>query len=259
MAARGPSEPLGMTIATPTVVVAGLNARTGVAVAARFLRAGWSVIGTVRRAEVVDSTIDAVVAAAGGGRERLTTRLLDLADEASIDTLAASIDVDALDALVVTAAPFDERPISEVGYADLVDQAAVQAAGPAALAMRFAPRLSASTQVGGGAVVYFGDIHARLRPRPGALPYLAGKAMLESLVPLLAVELAPIRVFGVAPGVIAWAEEFDEARQAAYLARVPLGRAGTLDEAAALVESMVVAMTYTTGIVVPIDGGRSLR
>ena len=248
-----------MTMIAPTVVVAGLNARTGVAVAARFLRAGWSVIGTVRRAEVIESTTDAVVAAAGGGRDRLATRLLDLADEASIDALAASIESEAIDALTVTAAPFEERPIDEVGVSDLVGQATVQAAGPATLALRLAPRLSSSTHVGGGAVVFFGDIHARLRPRPGALPYLAGKAMLESLVPLLAVELAPIRVFGVAPGVIAWADEFDEPRQAAYLARVPLGRAGTLEEAAALVESMVVAMTYTTGIVVPIDGGRSLR
>jgi pteridine reductase len=248
-----------MTAGPRRVLVAGLNARTGRAIATRCLRAGWSVIGTVRRPEVLESTAAAVISQAGGGLDRLDVRLLDLADAAGIDALGSSLDRDDLDALVVTAAPFDERPISEAGFADLVDQAAVQAAGPAALAMRLAPRLSASTQVGGGAVVLFGDIHARLRPRPGALPYLAGKAMLESLVPLLAVELAPIRVFGVAPGVIAWADEFDEARQAAYLARVPLGRAGTLDEAAALVESMVVAMTYTTGVVVPIDGGRSLR
>ncbi len=248
-----------MTVPSPRVLVAGLNARTGVAVAARFLRAGWSVLGTVRRPEVVTSTVDDVVTAAGGGRERLEIRRLDLSEASSIDTLVASIGDDPIDALVVTAAPFQERPASSVGFDDLVGQAAVQAAGPATLALRLAPRLSASTLAGGGAVVLFGDIHARLRPRPGAVPYLAGKAMLESLVPLLAVELAPIRVFGVAPGVIAWADEFDEARQAAYLARVPLGRAGTLDEAAALVESMVVAMTYTTGVVVPIDGGRWLR
>lgn len=241
-------------------IVAGLNARTGVAVAARFLRLGWSVTGTVRRPEIAAETIEAVVEAAGGGRDRLTTGLLDLADPDRIDTfVSSSSSCDAVDALVVTGAPFDERPIADVGFGDLAGQAAVQAAGPATLAMRLAARLAASTRAGGGAVVFFGDIHARLRPRPGALPYLAGKAMLESLVPLLAIELAPVRVFGVAPGVIAWADEFDEARREAYLARVPLARAGTLEEAAALVEAMVVAMTYTTGVVVPIDGGRSVR
>jgi NAD(P)-dependent dehydrogenase (short-subunit alcohol dehydrogenase family) len=241
------------------MVVAGLGARTGMSVAARLLRDGWSVIGTVRRPEVADETIDAVVAAAGGGRDRIETRPLDLADAESIERFAESLPPGAIDGLVVTGAPFAEGPVSGVGFEQLVGQAAVQAAGPATLALRLAPRLAASTRAEGGAVVLFGDIHARLRPRPGALPYLAGKAMLESLVPLLAVELAPVRVFGVAPGVIAWADEFDEARRAAYLARVPLGRAGTLEEAASLVESMVSAMTYTTGIVVPIDGGRSLR
>jgi NAD(P)-dependent dehydrogenase (short-subunit alcohol dehydrogenase family) len=248
-----------VSLSPATVVIAGLNARTGVAVAARFLRGGWSVIGTVRRPEVGDETTDAVVAAAGGGRDRLSIQSLDLADAASVEGFAATAIPSVIDALIVTGAPFAEGDVENVRVEDLVGQAAVQAAGPATLAIRLAPRLAASTRTGGSAVVLFGDIHARLRPRPGALPYLAGKAMLESLVPLLAVELAPIRIFGVAPGVIAWADGFDEARRASYLARVPLGRAGTLEEAAGLVESMVSEMTYTTGVVIPIDGGRSLR
>jgi len=248
-----------MTTTAGRVLVAGLNARAGSAVASRFLRAGWSVVGTVRRPEIIESTIDAVVTAAGGGRDRLEVRLLDLADPASVDACGSSLDGDVLDALVVAAAPFDERPLAAVGYDQFVEQSAVQAAGPAALAIRLRSSLASSVRDGGGAVVFFGDIHARLRPRPGAMPYLAGKAMLESLVPLLGIELAPTRVFGVAPGVIAWADEFDDARREAYLARVPLGRPGTVEEAAALVESMVVAMTYTTGVVIPIDGGRSLR
>ena len=108
-------------------------------------------------------------------------------------------------------------------------------------------------------VILFGDIQARLRPRPGATPYLMGKAAVESLVPLLAIDLAPTRVLGISPGVIAWAEEFDQARREKYLERVPAGRAGTVEEAASLVMSLVDGATYTTGIVIPIDGGRHLR
>ena len=127
------------------------------------------------------------------------------------------------------------------------------------LAIGLRDALAAGRGGDGGAVVFFGDVHARLRPRAGALTYLAGKAMIESLVPLLGIELAPVRVYGIAPGVIAWADGFDEARRAAHLARVPLDRAGSVEEAAALVDSMIDSMTYTTGLVVPIDGGRSLR
>ena len=76
---------------------------------------------------------------------------------------------------------------------------------------------------------------------------------------LLAVELAPVRVFGMAPGVIAWADDFDESRREEYLKRVPLGRAGTVEEAASLARALVESATYTTGIVIPIDGGRHLR
>lgn len=242
------------------IAVVGLTSRTGAAVAARFLRRGWSVVGTIRRPETAAAAVDAIVEAAGGGRSRITVTTLDLADPAAIDRVAAEWSTDeSLDGLVVAAAPFEEMPIDRVGYPDLVTQAGVQAAGPAMLAIRCRGALARGRRGEGGAVVVFGDVHARARPRPGALPYLAGKAMLESMVPLLAIELAPVRIFGIAPGVIAWADGFDASRRASYLERVPLGRAGTLDEAAVLVESMIEAMTYTTGIVVPIDGGRSLR
>lgn len=248
-----------MTPATGRIVVVGLGSRTGVAVARRRLAGGATVLGTVRRPETADACVESIVGDGGGG-DRLSIDRLDLADAEAIDAFCERISADGpIDALVVAAAPFEERPIESVTHDGLVDQASVQAAGPAMLAIRLREALAGGRDGAGGAIVLFGDIHARLRPRAGALPYLAGKAMLESLVPLLAVELAPVRVFGIAPGVIAWAEEFDEARRAAYLARVPLGREGTVEEAAALVDSMVDSMTYTTGIVVPIDGGRSLR
>ena len=217
-------------------------------------------LGTVRRPETGDACIDDIVGEAGGGRDRITVDRVDLADAASIEAFVARVSSEGpIDALVVAAAPFDEVPIDEVDYGGFVEQAGVQAAGPAMLAIGLRDALAAGREGAGGAVVFFGDVHARLRPRSGALAYLAGKAMLESLVPLLGIELAPVRVFGIAPGVIAWADGFDEARRAAHLARVPLARAGTVEEAAALVDSMIDAMTYTTGIVVPIDGGRSLR
>ena len=160
---------------------------------------------------------------------------------------------------MVAGAPFEETAIGEAGMAQFLEHAAAQSAGPALLAGGMAGELSRSRRPGGGAVVFFGDVHARLRPRGGAAPYLAGKASIESLVPLLAVEMAPVRVFGISPGVIAWADDFDRTRRRRYLQRVPLGREGTVEEAAELVTALVDSATYTTGVVIPIDGGRHLR
>jgi pteridine reductase len=112
---------------------------------------------------------------------------------------------------------------------------------------------------GGPAVIFFGDVHALHRPRAGATPYLAAKAAAEGLVGLLAVELAPIRVMGISPGVVGWPDDWPEDRRASYLKRVPLGRAGTAGEAAALARSLIIDATYCTGVVIPIDGGRHLR
>ena len=82
------------------------------------------------------------------------------------------------------------------------------------------------------------------------------------MVRTLARELAPaVRVNGVAPGVVAWPDQgrdADEASQQAYLARVPLKRAGTPEDAAEVVRWLALNAHYTTGEIVSVDGGRWL-
>ena len=247
-----------MTSSTPSprAVVVGATSRTGEAVARRLGGLGWSMTLTSRDARRTAGLVEAIEAS--GSVDAIETASLDLADAASIDSFVHDLDLDRpIDLLVVCGAPFAEDPIDSWSMPKFLEQAAAQAAGPASrpgFATPWRARLDR-----GGAVVLFGDIHARLRPRPGAAPYLAGKAALESLVPILACEMAPTRVFGIAPGVIAWAEEFDEERRRRYLERVPLGREGTVEEAASLVLALAEHASYTTGIVVPIDGGRHLR
>ena len=239
---------------TPHAVVVGITSRTGREIADQLNRAGWSIEGTSRDLQTAEIEVERL------GNRGVGAASIDLSSQDSIDRfLAERSAAPNADLLVVAGAPFEETPLGEATMKDFLHQAAALAAGPALLAAGMSAELKRSPRPGGGAVVLFGDIHARLRPRAGATPYLAGKAGLESLVALLAVELAPVRVFGLAPGVIAWADEFDQARQEEYLRRVPLGRAGTVEEAAALARALVDSATYTTGIVIPIDGGRHLR
>lgn len=241
-------------------VVVGATSRTGTAVARRLLRDGWNVTLSSRSAARGSDLAESLMNEDGVSGAVVGVVAIDLADPASIDSFLAGREAgERLDLLVVAGAPFEEGPIESWTMDRFLEQAAAQAAGPALVAAGLREALAASTRAGGGVVILFGDIHARLRPRPGATPYLLGKAAVESLVPLLAIDLAPTRVLGISPGVIAWAEEFDQARREKYLERVPAGRPGTVEEAASLVMSLVDGATYTTGIVIPIDGGRHLR
>ena len=76
----------------------------------------------------------------------------------------------------------------------------------------------------------------------------------------MAVELAPhVRVNGIAAGVIAWPEGTPANEIADYEAKIPLGRSGTPQDAAACVRWLITEATYITGEIIRLDGGRWLR
>ncbi|MDX3109624.1 SDR family oxidoreductase [Nonomuraea angiospora] len=99
---------------------------------------------------------------------------------------------------------------------------------------------------------------------PGIATLAAVNGAIEAAVPGLAVELAPIRVNAVSPGVIDtdwWSEIGDEAR-AAFMEgaaeSLPVRRVGRPEDVAATIE-YVVRNAYTTGIVLTVDGGGRLK
>jgi pteridine reductase len=65
-------------------------------------------------------------------------------------------------------------------------------------------------------------------------------------------------VNGIAPGVVEWPEGYPESEREKYLKRVPLGRPGTPEDVAKLVEFLVMDGSYVTGQIIPLDGGRSI-
>ncbi|MFJ6742665.1 SDR family oxidoreductase [Streptomyces sp. NPDC091279] len=99
--------------------------------------------------------------------------------------------------------------------------------------------------------------------RPGTVALAAVNGGLEAAVGPLAVELAPVRVNAVSPGVIDtswWAglgEEERAAQFAAVAAATPVGRVGRPDDVARAVEYLVHA-DFITGTVLPVDGGLTL-
>jgi pteridine reductase len=96
-------------------------------------------------------------------------------------------------------------------------------------------------------------------PWPHYLTYCASKAALANLTLSLARELAPeVTVNGIAPGVVDWPDDMPQDQRDKYLQRVPLRKAGTPDDVAALVCYLSTTNSYMTGQVLHMDGGRSI-
>lgn len=114
----------------------------------------------------------------------------------------------------------------------------------------------------GGSILLFSGLAAD-RPAAGTAMVSALNAGVEGLVRALAVELAPVRVNGISPGVVqteGWAF-MDEASRKAFFAdlatKLPAGRVGAPDD---LADAALFALTnpYLTGEVLHVNGGGSL-
>lgn len=112
-------------------------------------------------------------------------------------------------------------------------------------------------QRGGGAVVNVADL-AALQAWPGHAHHVASKAGLIALTRSLARELGPsIRVNAVAPGLVLRGGGISAERWTALEQRVPCGRGGSPEDVAAAV-LLLAESEALQGVVLPVDGGRSL-
>ena len=243
----------------PVAVITGGTRRVGRAIAESFARAGCDLVITYRR------DADAAARAADdlcqlGVAVHLVA--LDLTDIDEVERVARDLakELARVDVLVHNASVYRRTPLETLSAAEAEEAWRVHALAPLLLTRGLAGRLRESKLSGGGSVVAMIDVHALGPSRAGYSAYAMSKAALAEMVRSLARDLAPkVRVNGVAPGVVAWPEEGDESREGAqreYLARVPLGRAGTPEDAARAVKWLALEAAYVTGQIVRVDGGR---
>jgi NAD(P)-dependent dehydrogenase (short-subunit alcohol dehydrogenase family) len=99
-----------------------------------------------------------------------------------------------------------------------------------------------------------------IRPRPGSAIVTAANGALESLTRALAVELAPIRVNAVSPGIIdtpiraAMPEVARREMLAKTAAGLPVGRVGLAEDIAQQIHAFI-ANGFATGSIVYLEGG----
>ncbi len=206
---------------------------------------------------------DLVLAGPDAGRLRATAAELagpaliqpvDLADEGSIAALAER--VGPFDHLVSTAAMPANGPLATLELADVQRAFAAKVIGPLLLAKHLAGQVEE-----GGSFVFFSGV-AAWRPAPERVVMATTNGALAFLVEALAVELAPVRVNAVSPGIVdsgAWdglAERKDPFLRS-IAERNPARRVGSPDD---LVQAVLYAIgnPYVTGTVLHVDGGHRL-
>lgn len=244
-----------MNLSGKVALVTGGGKRVGQAIALRLADEGCDVAITVNRSvEEGQATAEAV---RERGR-RAWVVPMDLHEPAAAQQTATAITQQCgrLDVLVHNASVYARTPWGQVTPEAMEEHWRVNALGPVMLTQALRPLLSADE---GGRVIHMVDAHLLERSRRGYAAYSMSKAALLEATYVLAREMAPkVTVNAIAPGVVAWAaHEGDDERQA-YLSKIPLGRPGTVDDAAAAVVYLARDADYITGQVLKLDGGRTL-
>ncbi|MBV8787789.1 MAG: SDR family oxidoreductase [Mycobacterium sp.] len=237
-----------MSLRNKRVLIIGGTSGIGLAVAAAVAERGGTPVVASRRPSSVDRALGSLPAGAVGAT-------VDLADPASIERLAEQ--VGHVDHLVYTAG----EPLQTVALAGLTPDVIT-----AFYQTRFVGACSTVRVVGprlprdGSITLTSGS--AAEQPEFGVLPVSLCGAM-NALTAALAVELAPVRVNAVAPGVVhspLWDYMGKQDRDSMFAdaaERIPLRRIAEADEVARAY-LYCMEQTYSTGALVKVDGGSVL-
>jgi NAD(P)-dependent dehydrogenase (short-subunit alcohol dehydrogenase family) len=245
---------LPATLTNKKVVILGGTSGIGLEVARQAVAQGAEVIIASSSPDRVKQAVDELNETAPA--IKATGQSLDLSDEFAIELFFQQLG--ALDHLVYTAA--DSLRLNELATTDL--QAARHA-----FELRFWSALAAVKYAApgirtGGSITLTTGI-AGQRPHKGWVVVSGIAASIEGLTRALAVELAPIRVNCVSPGVVRtnlWQTMTEAARDTMYQeigAKLLTGRVGEPQEVAQTY-LYLMQQPYSTGQIVIVDGGTSL-
>jgi NAD(P)-dependent dehydrogenase (short-subunit alcohol dehydrogenase family) len=192
-------------------------------------------------------------AAAARLGDTVRTAVLDTTNDAGVEAFFAA--QGEFDHVVISAAQTASGPVRQLPLVDAY----------AAMNSKFwgAYRVARAARIAAGGSLTL--VSGFLGTRPSKTSVLQGaiNAALESLARGLALELSPVRVNTVSPGMIAtplWSGMGDDARAARFAAvaeRLPVKRMGQPEDVANAI-AYLVTTPYATGSTVLVDGGGAI-
>ncbi|QMU70824.1 SDR family oxidoreductase [Streptacidiphilus sp. P02-A3a] len=240
------------------VVVIGGTSGIGLATAELLLARGYQVVVAGRDPQRLESALKRLNegAAEGAAEGAVSGLTLDAADEEQLAGFFAQ--VGPFDHLVITlTANGGVTALTELTAAELRRHSEGKLI-PHLLTVKAA----LGTLRADGSVTLLGAVSSQLSA-PGLVVLGSSNAAVETAARILAAELAPRRVNAVSPGIIDtpwWDWVPSEARAGALsssTATTAIGRPGRPEEVAHAV-AFLVENTFTTGVVLPVDGGARL-
>jgi len=225
-----------------SAVVIGGTSGIGKELATALARRGEEVVIAGR-----DPARAQAVAANIAGKVR--GRAVDLAEPSAI--AAALAEVGPVKSLVISAIERDDNAVRRLDVGRALRLVTLKLVGYTEAIHALLPQLTPNASI-----VLFGGL-AKERPYPGSTTVTTVNGGVASLVKTLAVELAPIRVNAVHPGIVgdspAWHGKPPEVLQR-VVARTPLGRLVTMSE---VVSSVLFLLdnTAVNGVNLFVDGG----
>jgi 3-oxoacyl-[acyl-carrier protein] reductase len=250
-----------MPSASPVAVVTGGTGGIGAAICRSLAGAGFAVVVGYRNSHAAALRLASELP--GSTHAALSA---PVTDSAALQTLTVQIRerYGRCDVLVNCAGTTRFVPHADLHGLDdaLIDDILTTNVRGAFAALRaLLPLLKTSVWPGGAVVVNISSIAARTAMGSNVM-YCASKAALDNLTQSLARALAPeIRVVSVSPGLVDtdFVKSLDPTWREEHAARTPLGRLAAPAEVAAAVTAAVRDLTFTTGCVLAVDGGRPLH
>lgn len=239
------------------IVVIGGSGAIGAAIARRFAGAGATCVIAYNRSEQAARN---VVAALPGEGHWMHQVAVDDSDGLRAFAAAVSRRQGRLDVLVNCAGITRFVPHADLDALDdaLIDNILrVNVRGPLAAVRAFRELLAADE---GGLVINISSI-AGVTAMGSNVAYCASKAALDNTTRSLARALAPsIRVVSVSPGLVDtdFVKNLDPSWRDEQAQRTPLKRLASADEIGAAALAVATHLRYSTGCIIPVDGGRPL-
>jgi NAD(P)-dependent dehydrogenase (short-subunit alcohol dehydrogenase family) len=233
-----------MSLAGKKVVVVGGSSGIGLATAELAKREGADVVIASRNAERLQAAANKL------GAKGIPA---DVTDDDSVASLFKACGP--VDHVIVSAAQLKTGPFKTVAMAD------VRATLEGKFWGAWRSARAAEIRAGGSLTLVSGFLS--IRPRPNSAIVSSVNGAIESLTRALALELAPVRVNCVSPGIIdtpiraAMPEAARKEMLAKAAAGLPVGRVGLAEDVAQQIYAFM-ANGFATGSIVYLDGGGAI-